>query len=157
MDLMKLSSLYFTRDIVRELLPHIHGETVDLGAGLSRYRQMILGKTDKYTTMDIQKFPGIDVVGDLLKLPFADNTFDTALSFQVLEHVKEPWTAAKEIARILRPGGTAIVTAPFVYPFHACPNDFYRWTKMGLREELSAGKLQYLWKFGESGAGGRVF
>jgi SAM-dependent methyltransferase len=127
------SSLYFTRDVFKTVLPHIHGDTIDLGAGLSRYKWMITPRATTYKTMDIQAFPGIDVVGDVLAPPFPDASFDTALSMHVLEHVREPWTAITQMARILRPGGMAIVSVPFVYPHHADPHDYFRFSEDGIR------------------------
>lgn len=51
-------------------------------------------------------------VDDLEASKFDDGAFDMALCSEVLEHVPHPARALAEIARILRPGGTAIVTTP---------------------------------------------
>ena len=45
-------------------------------------------------------------------LSFADSSFDLVVSCDVLEHVNDPVAAFREIARVLRPGGTAILTFP---------------------------------------------
>jgi SAM-dependent methyltransferase len=86
----------------------------------------------------------------MLALPFPDASFDTALSMQVLEHVREPWTAVSEMARILRPGGTAIVSVPFVYPFHSDPHDYFRYSEEGLKSlfERSGLKIILCGKYG---------
>lgn len=52
---------------------------------------------------------------------------------EVLEHVKNPFNAIKEIQRVLKPGGIIIGSTPFVFPIHDEPHDFYRYTKYGLR------------------------
>lgn len=127
-----LSRLYNTRQIVQALLPHVHGDTVDFGAGLSRYKQMILTKAKTYTAMDSFQAPGIDIVADVMSPPLKDASYDTVLCTQVLEHVKEPWVVAEHIARVLRPGGTAILTTPFMYPYHPDPQDYFRYTTAGL-------------------------
>lgn len=124
-------SPYSTRDIVRLLLPHMHGEAVDLGAGTAKYKDMILTAATSYTAFDGRPGPHIDVVGDMLALPFPDASFDTAICTQVMEHVREPWTMVQEIARILRPGGTCVLTTPFLMPYHADPYDFFRYTIEG--------------------------
>lgn len=56
--------------------------------------------------------------GDIVKLPFKDNSFDKIFSTEVLEHVPNDLKAAQEIFRVLKPGGLAIITVPnHNYPF----------------------------------------
>jgi SAM-dependent methyltransferase len=50
---------------------------------------------------------------DLTRLTFADASFDVLMSFEVLEHVPDYRAALSECARVLRPGGLALITAPF--------------------------------------------
>jgi len=50
---------------------------------------------------------------DVTALPFADATFDAAMSLDVLEHVPDFGTALREFARVLRPGGRLVLTVPF--------------------------------------------
>ena len=45
-------------------------------------------------------------------LPFADRSFELVLATDVLEHVDDDYAAAREIMRVLVPGGTALVTVP---------------------------------------------
>ena len=45
-------------------------------------------------------------------MPFADGTFDLVLCNHVLEHIEDDQVAIKELARVLRPGGIAILQAP---------------------------------------------
>jgi SAM-dependent methyltransferase len=52
------------------------------------------------------------VRGDALHLPFADGTFDRVLCSEVLEHIPNDLGAMKELARVLRPGGTMAITIP---------------------------------------------
>ena len=128
-----IARAFYTRDVFRTVLPSVHGDTLDFGAGMSRYKPMIMERATKYVTMDIEKFPGIDVVGDALNPPFPDASFDTVVSMHVLEHVREPWTMIEQVARVLRPGGTAIILAPFMYPYHADPHDYFRFSEEGMR------------------------
>lgn len=50
---------------------------------------------------------------DIQKLSFADASFDFLMSFDVLEHVPDNAAAYCEIARVLRPGGSLVLTIPF--------------------------------------------
>lgn len=145
-----IERLYFTRDVFRMLLPFIRGSTVDIGAGMSRYKAWVMKRATSYTAMDIEAYAGIDIVGDALAPPFQDESFDTVMSMHVLEHVREPWTMMKQIARILRPGGSAIVTAPFQYPYHADPHDYFRFSEEGMRSLMEGAgmRVELVSKFG---------
>ena len=66
-------------------------------------------------------------------MPFKDEVFDAVFSFNVLEHVKDPFVCAREIARVLKPGGRLYCVVPFLQPFHAYPHHYYNMTHMGLR------------------------
>lgn len=121
-----------TRDVLTYAQKYISGNTLDFGAGRAKYKGIITQKSAQYTAFDMIAGPNVDIVGDALKPPFKDGEFDTIISTQVLEHVEKPWVMVSEIARILKPGGICIMTAPFMVPYHADPYDFFRYTKQGL-------------------------
>ncbi len=60
------------------------------------------------------------VRGDLLALPFPDESVDRVIASEVLEHIPDDGTAMAEIARVLRPGGTVAVTVPRYGPERVC-------------------------------------
>ncbi|WP_448208708.1 class I SAM-dependent methyltransferase [Azospirillum sp. sgz302134] len=65
-----------------------------------------------YVTLD--RFnPQADVQADLTDLPFPDGRFDLVLSSHVLEHVPDDRAALREIARVLKPSGSALLLFPF--------------------------------------------
>ncbi len=70
---------------------------------------------DLYITADIES-PLAKVKMDIHKMPFDENTFDVVLCNHVLEHVTDDIRAMKEIARVLKPGGFAILQVPFFHP-----------------------------------------
>ncbi|MGI8939210.1 MAG: methyltransferase domain-containing protein [Iamia sp.] len=74
---------------------------------------------------------GAGVVGDATSLPVADGSQGVVLCEHVLEHVVDPLAAAREIERVLRPGGTAMIKVPFNYPWHGAFIDFFRFTPAG--------------------------
>src|SRR5688572_5002727 len=70
---------------------------------------------EKYVTADLQS-PLAKVKMDIHKMPFQDNTFEAVLCNHVLEHVEDDVRALREIARVLKPGGFAILQVPFFHP-----------------------------------------
>lgn len=96
--------------------------------------------------LDIRSGKGVDVIGSVYELPFPDNSFDFVLCMGILEHLEYPHAAIPEMHRVLKPGGRIIVSVPFLFPIHDAPNDFWRFTKYGLKvlfkdweiEELTA-------------------
>src|SRR5205807_5517070 len=64
---------------------------------------------------------GIDIVSDITAIPEADGSFDAILCTEVLEHLPEPVLALRELARLLKVGGTLILTAPFCSLTHFAP------------------------------------
>lgn len=82
---------------------------------------------------------------DIQKMSFSDGYFDAVICIQVLEHVENPLLAAKEIIRVLKPGGSLLVTVPFLAFYHGkkCRNhapdhesypDLWRFTYQGLEQ-----------------------
>jgi SAM-dependent methyltransferase len=55
---------------------------------------------------------GVMLRGDAFRLPFPDASFDRAICSEVMEHVHDYGAAARELARVVRPSGTAAVTVP---------------------------------------------
>lgn len=121
-----------TKNVLAELRPYIRGRTLDVGAGTGKYASLIRETATEYLATDVTQGPKIDVVASAEKLPFPDASFDTVVCTQVMEHLPHPWIAATEMARVLRPGGHVIVTAPFMQGSHADPSDFFRYTPAGL-------------------------
>ncbi|MES2087685.1 MAG: glycosyltransferase [Patescibacteria group bacterium] len=110
---------------IRKYLPE-NTLTLDVGSGPER-----IGK--EFINIDIFPFPEVDIVADASALPFADNSIPALVSESVLEHVADPNVVASEMIRILKPGGYLYISAPFIHPYHASPDDFNRWTTSGLR------------------------
>jgi ubiquinone/menaquinone biosynthesis C-methylase UbiE len=66
----------------------------------------------------------LDIVCDITSMPVADASFDAVMCTEVLEHVPDPIAALRELARVLRPGGTMILTSPFASLTHFAPYHF---------------------------------
>jgi SAM-dependent methyltransferase len=78
--------------------------------------------------------PLLDLVADLNQpLHLGDETYDTVVLSDVLEHIREPHALLCEVSRILRSdGGVLLLNVPFYYPIHEEPFDFYRYTRYSL-------------------------
>lgn len=89
--------------------------------------------------LDIHPGLGVDIVADVHRLSsiITEPRYPVILSSSLLEHVAAPWLVALEISRTLPVGGLAVHIAPWVWPTHAHPNDFWRFSPEGLRELFS--------------------
>jgi SAM-dependent methyltransferase len=111
---------------------------LDAGAGELRNRALCLHL--KYVSQDFCQYEGrgdglalqtntwdtsqIDIVSDITTIPEPDASFDVVLCTEVLEHLPNPLEALREFARLLRPGGHMIITAPFCSLTHFAPYHF---------------------------------
>lgn len=90
-------------------------------------------KDARVVCVDIENGTGVDLVADAHDLHMVeDNSVDFVTSVSVLEHVRYPQKIVKEMHRILKPGGIIYINVPFIFPFHADPSDFYRFTFKGI-------------------------
>ena len=129
-----MTKLSTTKEVVFHVLPHIQGRVLDLGAGMAKYRAMIQENASDYLACDVKKNENINTVCDVTNLVFPTESFDTVISTQVFEHVDNPFVVAQEIKKVLKTGGNAIITAPFMFPYHADPKDNFRFSREGLEE-----------------------
>jgi SAM-dependent methyltransferase len=100
----------------------IHGDLLEVGCGEGRGIQHVLPIVRTYSAIDKieaaieslrTKFPEAALVaGNLPPLPYPDASFDSVISFQVIEHIENDAQFLKEIHRVLRPGGVALITTP---------------------------------------------
>lgn len=112
-DYLHLSELKLALAGVFAALPERTGPVLDLFCGTQPYRDMV--PFSPVWGFDVDShFGRADVVGGN-PLPFADGTFSLVLCTQALHLVDDPAAAVLEMARVLQPGGTAIVTVPHIF------------------------------------------
>lgn len=102
--------------------PFVKGKLLELGCGEGRGIEILGSLVEQYTAID-KIVPIIDRLklkypthrfesGHFPPIPFPDNSFDSIVTFQVIEHIKDDDLFVREIKRILRPGGIALMTTP---------------------------------------------
>jgi SAM-dependent methyltransferase len=102
---------------------YVTGDVLEVGCGEGRGLELLIPLSSTFTAVDKiesvvqelgKKYPGVTFrsmnIPPLEGLP--DNAFDTVVSFQVIEHIQNDSLFLKEIHRVLRPGGTALITTP---------------------------------------------
>jgi len=145
------------RGAIERLAPRACGAMLDVGCSERPYADLFAPHVSRYVGLDyppalLDKQPElweildraqgvVDVFGDGRALPFADASFDTVLSTEVLEHVMAPADVVREMARVLKPEGRLLLTVPFVVPLHEMPSDYYRFTPFSLRRMVEGSGL----------------
>ncbi len=83
----------------------------------------------------------IHVIGQAEALPFATGVFNVVITQEVMEHVRDPFKAMREISRTLRPRGVVYCQVPFIIGYHPGPTDFWRFTREGVVELVEQADL----------------
>ncbi len=115
---------------------------LDFGCGGSPYRGLFPNAQYARADIDAQQVGADYTIGADGRVPVPDGVFDLILSTQVLEHVPDPATYLAEAHRLLKPGGRLILTTHGTFDEHGCPDDFHRWTLMGLERLVTAAGFQ---------------
>jgi SAM-dependent methyltransferase len=144
---------YHSLTILRERLEKLVGSELlvpgdsllDFGCAEKPYRLLFKEKFTRYVGADLQGNAKADLIlqpdG---KIPEQAEHFDCVLSSQVLEHVVEPQDYLGEAWRVLKPGGSLILTTHGIWPYHPDPHDYWRWTSEGLQHEISKAGFQVM-------------
>jgi len=113
---------------------------LDFGCGDSPHRNLILTNKANYFGIDVKETK-FGVLFDGIKAPFQDDSFDVVTLEEVLPVAPDSSVLIKECKRILKPGGSLIVTSNFLFPMNGdkvafqdgFDFDYYRFTEAGLR------------------------
>lgn len=105
-------------------------EVLDVGAGPGPYRPLLAHCVYKAHDFGqepdtLGRYTPLDYVSDILAIPAPDASFDAVLCTEVLEHVPDPAGAVREMARLLRPEGRLMLSAPLGSLLHQEPYHFY--------------------------------
>jgi ubiquinone/menaquinone biosynthesis C-methylase UbiE len=91
--------------------------------------------------VDQVRLPGV-VTADVHMLPFRNNEFDIVYSAATFEHYYNPWQVAREVARVLRPGGLFCGLIAFIQPWHG--DSYYHFTHLGTEQMLREAGFEIL-------------
>ena len=132
--------------------PHHGAFCLDHGCGGGKFKQFLEAYGYEYVGVDNETggsatqggdsgfLGGVTHLGDLHRLPFAEDTFQFAVSYSVFEHLQNPFVAAHELFRVMEPGGICFVGIAALIPFHM--DSFYHHTHFGVLSTFkSAGFL----------------
>lgn len=125
---------------IRSSVNNVKGILLDIGCGNEPYYTIYSKKVDKYFGLDLPTASQVmdvnlrpDIISDAnFSIPVKNESIDTVLLLQVLEHLAEPGKVISEINRILKGRGILILSTRQLYPVHGIPFDFYRFTKYSL-------------------------
>jgi len=110
---------------------------INLGSGIKKIHPEVIN-------LDIFPFKNVDLVTDATKLPLKDNSIDMIITESTLEHIPDVELAIQEICRVVKPGGFVYISIPFMMPFHASPNDYFRLTHEGIKHKFAVFELMHV-------------
>ncbi|WP_020485675.1 class I SAM-dependent methyltransferase [Methylomonas sp. MK1] len=125
-----------TDKVINALMPYLEndGKIIELGAGTDFYKSMAPVGQEYLTSNFIS---GFDLQLDMTNLALEDSSIDAFISLYAIEHIFDFEKTIKETYRCLKPGGRCIIVSPFLYYYHAAPDDYFRFTMSALERLFS--------------------
>lgn len=108
--------VFIRQFFIRDLARHFSGLVLDVGCGIGEflkdYPASIGTDINSHVILHCKRFGHTCCVSDGYDLPFTEESFDGVLVSNVLEHLRFPQKVVAEASRVLKPGGTLVVTVP---------------------------------------------
>ena len=120
---------------LEESRQYMKGIVLDIGGGRKRGEFKVPDDVT-WIVLDVNKERCPCILGDAGSIPVKSNTVDCVKCTELLEHVEHPEVVLNEITRVLKPGGTLILSIPFNLGIHADPYDYQRFTDQKLERML---------------------
>jgi SAM-dependent methyltransferase len=115
------------------------GKTIDVGAGGGGGKYLdTLPKETGVTVEHFDQKTGQFVDFEKDRLPADNNTYDTTIFLNVMEHIFNYQHIADEVVRITKPGGQIIGYVPFLMWYHPDPSDYFRYTHQSIEKIFKA-------------------
>lgn len=144
---MFIDEARWLEQVLRGLELSAGSKLLDIGSSTLEFRTRVQPHIDQHvfaplrtrgvqvSHLDARAEPGVDIVADIATLDGVATGFDVAICTSLLEHVVDRAETARNICRVIEPGGVLILTVPLRYPLHRDPIDTgYRPTPAQLRE-----------------------
>lgn len=152
-----LVKYYLLKDLRNVIKKYpIKGNILDIGCGSMPYKKLF-SDAKKYIGIDFKSYsknstfsknePDVYFPSSYARtyeLPFSSSSFDAALSFQVLEHHKNPEKLIQQCIRVTKTGGLVILSFPFIWGLHEEPSDYFRFTEYEIQELARKYKFKIL-------------
>lgn len=124
--------LFAKQELTRDYQDILEVGSKDYGSNV-KYRDFL--KYKKYIGIDLEIGTGVDVVGDLSKdlCGLQEESFSLVICASVLEHATDPFSLAKNMARLLQSQGQIYLSVPFIHRYHPYPGDYWRFTFSGVK------------------------
>jgi len=127
------------RIFLEKLLPQVSGAVLEIGSrdygdsNPATFRHLY--QSSEYTGVDLSPGKGVDMVVDLTEGlgGLREAHYALVICCSVLEHTPKPWAMADNITRLLRVGGMAYISVPWVWRYHAFPDDYFRYSPRGVQ------------------------
>lgn len=134
-DINYIHYYYYHNDLFVSIDKYVKGKTLDIGCGNKPYRKNIEKCSSEYFGCDIVQSSEnvVDIICYANSIPLDDETFDTVISTQTIEHIEDPQGLVNEAFRLLKKQGSFIISGPMYWPLHEEPYDFFRYTKHGFK------------------------
>jgi SAM-dependent methyltransferase len=145
-DINYLVYLSFHRELFASIQQYAKGKLLDIGCGNKPYKTWTEGKITSYIGCDIVQSSAnkVDVLCQANNIPLENESFETVLSTQTIEHLEDYQGMVNEAFRLLKKDGNFILSGPFYWHLHEEPYDFYRFTKHGFKYILEKAGFEIL-------------
>ena len=104
--------------------------------GAGSYYKRFFSESQEYIVTNIDEYH-TDMIVDATSMPFETGSISAMASHFALEHIFDYKAVIDEVQRSLKPGGRFLLSVPFLYHYHAAPDDFFRFTSSALDQIFS--------------------